>query len=978
MQVMQTRLSKETQIQRHALCLLFLICAAFPSSAQSEGTPFHAMVDRVTKFGNRIPQEKVYVHMDNTSYFQGDTIWFKAYLRRTDTDKPSQVSHTLYVELRDPDGYLKERKQIWMTNGEGDGFFSLADSSYCFGGYYELRAYTRWQLNWGATEHPHTSIAEKWFFNKAAARDFFRDYEKLYSRVFPIYSEYEEVDGKMYPMMWTRPMRRQFKKDPQASKPVLTLFPEGGNLVAGVENRVAFEAAMDDGKYLEGWLYVNGDSTHTVNRGRGTFLVTPQEGQKTEVTFVSKDGQKAKAVLNRPDTDGVTVNLSQEADGWHAGVKVAGNLSTDSLALTLMHEGRVEDFRTVASLDGQEGRRTLHLDQAKESGVHQLTVFDTQGRVLADRLFFVTNSGDMQPSLTISGQKRQYKPHEPISLNIKARQGNQGNMSLSVRSDKASSNLYDNGSILTEMLLASEIRGFIPNPGWYFESEDTEHRTALDLLMMTQGWRRFPWQEMAQRGYFEIVHPAESTPILTGAVHTYQAVMKFDPVLMEDMIAQEMLIDSSKSRISDIINERFGFDDYGGRKRQRGKDLKKNERADSIGATKELRKRLAVDGEKLKHEVKVRADFFHSSWDKARKASDTDSTKHGTIAQMLEEARNWDVIWGESVTRDGTFRIETPVIDEYCHMTLAASDTTKWSKAEKQGKKEHQWYWHGDTGYPEFYVRLSFPYPNFVKPYSFYQNNLAPASLGRGTTTTSLTENENPTTLMKEVDVNEKKRNRLRNVAHTTPIVKMRADKAFNLLVDNGLLNGCFSSPMQFGMAMARHVVSDMGQHNKYDVNIHYNEKMTNPGGLLAINGGNPAAIIKKAGLMSMLDSVYVFTDYAPRKEGSPRYQGANQPEVDVLFTLLDYPCPTNVDRYMVLPGFSRTAEFYSPDYSKHTPTKEEADYRRTLYWNPYVQLDGNGEAKITLYNNSFTGGIQIDAQGQTADGALLWNKQEE
>lgn len=116
---------------------------AVSASAQSEGTLFHNMVERVTKFGERIPQEKVYVHMDNTSYLHGDTIWFKAYLRRTDTDKPSNVSHTLYVELRDPDGYLKERKQIWMTNGEGDGYFSLADSSFCFGGYYELRAYTR-------------------------------------------------------------------------------------------------------------------------------------------------------------------------------------------------------------------------------------------------------------------------------------------------------------------------------------------------------------------------------------------------------------------------------------------------------------------------------------------------------------------------------------------------------------------------------------------------------------------------------------------------------------------------------------------------------------------------------------------------------------------------------------------------------------------------------------------------------------------
>ena len=76
----------------------------------------------------------------------------------------------------------------------------------------------------------------------------------------------------------------------------------------------------------------------------------------------------------------------------------------------------------------------------------------------------------------------------------------------------------------------------------------------------------------------------------------------------------------------------------------------------------------------------------------------------------------------------------------------------------------------------------------------------------------------------------------------------------------------------------------------------------------------------------------------------------------------------------MKLPGFARTAEFYSPDYSKRKPAKEESDYRRTLYWNPYVKLDDNGEARIKLYNNSVNGNIIVDVQGQAADGTLLWN----
>ena len=255
-------------------------------------------------------------------------------------------------------------------------------------------------------------------------------------------------------------------------------------------------------------------------------------------------------------------------------------------------------------------------------------------------------------------------------------------MSVSVRSGKGVTYINDNGNILTEMLLASEIRGFVPQPGWFFEKDDEEHRKALDLLMMTQGWRRFPWEQMAQRGHFEIVHPAEKLPVLTGAVHTYEAVMKFDPLLMMDMVASDTLMGVPKEEIVARMNERFGFTEKGGRRFSYGKDLKKNERADSIGATKELRRQLMTDGEKLRHEVKVRADFIHPHGS-GNIRSDMNGQENMHAAR---DARDWDSMWGESVTRNGAFRMELPAIDEYCFMTLAASDTTRWSRAEKKGK----------------------------------------------------------------------------------------------------------------------------------------------------------------------------------------------------------------------------------------------------------------------------------------------------
>ena len=131
-------------------------------------------------------QEKIYIHTDNNSYFVGDTIWYKAYVLRADDLRPTDMSRLLYVELLTPDGYLVERQRIIIDhNTQSYGQFALPDTMYS--GYFELRAYTRWQLNFNVTERPHSGMDDEWFFNKQLARDYFRDYEGLYSRVFPIY-----------------------------------------------------------------------------------------------------------------------------------------------------------------------------------------------------------------------------------------------------------------------------------------------------------------------------------------------------------------------------------------------------------------------------------------------------------------------------------------------------------------------------------------------------------------------------------------------------------------------------------------------------------------------------------------------------------------------------------------------------------------------------------------------------------------------
>ncbi|QNP53714.1 hypothetical protein H9L05_09325 [Hymenobacter qilianensis] len=51
-------------------------------------------------------------------------------------------------------------------------------------------------------------------------------------------------------------------------------------------------------------------------------------------------------------------------------------------------------------------------------------------------------------------------------------------------------------TILTHLLLTSDLKGYVENPGYYFQNKTPATEQALDHLMLTQGWRRFVWKEI--------------------------------------------------------------------------------------------------------------------------------------------------------------------------------------------------------------------------------------------------------------------------------------------------------------------------------------------------------------------------------------------------------------------------------------------------------------------------------------------------
>lgn len=949
-------------------------------------TTVEGWADRLTRFGKGIPQEKVFVQMDNTCYFLGDTIWFAAYTRRTDSGLPSNVSRVLYVELLNQDGFLQERQLIEMKNGRGHGNFVLADSLYA--GYYELRAYTRWQLNWGITEKEHSSGAEDWFFNKTMAKEFYRDYDKLYSRVFPVYDKPQEA-GDFYHDMTTRPLRRYFKSGAPEPQPMLTLFPEGGHLVAGVPCRVAFEAATETGEALEGMLEIlkNGNietlkdaqgqdarSVAAVSRGRGVFLFTPAADQRYTARFTSKDGKTVEAEIKDAVADGVALSVERKGDEWEIQVHAVGEAATKPLGLTIMHEGRTLLFQELTGGPSTQIHYTPLLDregQGGESGIHQATVFDADGRVWADRLFFVSKPDQQYSNLTISGLKPEYAPYEQVSLQLTAPSlkspsplgGGVGvrtaGVSLAIRDAAASDYTYDTSNILTEMLLSSELKGFIPDPAYFFEADDQEHRTALDLLMMTQGWRRFDWRTMAMPGAFMLTQPMEpQTPILRGEVLNFEEKQWQDDIQPVGDKATPFFLEDTLAKMHPSPDDDRPAYTFRKLLMTGGDGLSTQDEYINYGLGEFIETIIA---QTYAHEsnyppgsYQMRGTIATSRFNAKENDLKHEMRVHAEFAQPGSK----ESILGDMDTKNGQFTIPAPYFQGYCIFFLAASDTTKWKK-----NKPHTWISMEETDAPEFYVRINWPYPRFTKPYQYYQTAYRPAP--QDVPQTSLFNPKSFETDMQTLVVRAR-RGGMRKLDLTKPAFRVDAYDAFNEACDAGLMEGRYYGRYHYLNSVARLYAGDMQTNNLYLLEPRFD------GHNVSLN--RSAQVMNRYNKLTNLNAVALYTDYNPRTGGDPRAKEDNVERLAINLEQLpnEGSRVTYRDRRYVLQGFNVADDFYHPDYQRTPPADGAKDYRRTLYWNPDLQLDESGAATISFFTGSKATSIVVDANGQAADGTII------
>lgn len=453
----------------------------------------------IENFGNTLPQEMVYLHFDNTSYYRGDQIWFQSYVVTSGLNRPTELSKTLYVELLNPGGEIIAKRTLPIEDGRCHGSFPLTHLPF-YSGFYEVRAYTKYMLNFGE--------------------------EAIYSRIFPVF-ERPKQEGDFTEKTIQRyavnkyPRKRELSK--KAKKVNLKFYPEGGSLIEDIPCCVAFEATDAYGNPMElsGTVVDKKKNELTSfaveHEGRGMFVYTPSaEGEGVVATV---DGKQYRFDLPKPLKQGFTLHIDNLVSADNLVVTVQKNQQTpeEVLGLVVISRGKPLSY-CMLNIKNNEAIR-FKLDKSEwPAGVAQAVLFNTAGQVLADRLFFTRKAEQL--AVNVRKEKDTYQPFELIELDFSVRDtvGNPVSVPLSVSVRDGEEEVENRHSLLTGLLLMSEIKGYVHKPSYYFEADDYEHRSALDQLLMVQGWRRYVWKQWTGMESFELKYLPEQGIEVHGEV----------------------------------------------------------------------------------------------------------------------------------------------------------------------------------------------------------------------------------------------------------------------------------------------------------------------------------------------------------------------------------------------------------------------------------------------------------------------------
>ncbi|MDB4923969.1 hypothetical protein [Mucilaginibacter sp.] len=478
---------------------LLVLCALLPlgfAHAQS-AAQFDALLSNVKRYDKTYPREKVHLHFDKPYYALGDTVWFEGYVVNAANNIPSDRSRILHIELINSKDSVCKALQLPINVGFAAGDITLVDSLLQAGNY-RIRAYTNWMRNFGA----------EYFF------------EKKFNVVNPFPAKDKTATINNHTIN-TKPVTGNLPPGYD-----IQFFPEGGELVNGIKSTVAFKAVGSNGYSINisGKLIDEQNNIvldfKTNHAGIGSFSLTPVKGKSYTAIIQLPGGTTTNVALPKALESGyvITTDISN-ADSLTVSLLASPDLmNKEEMVLMPLSNGNPLFFYKTNFPDK---RVNITAPRNKlPGGMLQFTLFNSKNEPVAERLVF---NNYQKINLTLPEVKQVYPKRGKTELAVQATDaaGNPltGSFSLAVtNADDIAEDEQMGTTIFSNLLLTSDIKGHIETPNYYFTKPSAEKNKELDNLLLTQGYRRFTWKDMANGTLPAITYQAEGDLTVSGTV----------------------------------------------------------------------------------------------------------------------------------------------------------------------------------------------------------------------------------------------------------------------------------------------------------------------------------------------------------------------------------------------------------------------------------------------------------------------------
>lgn len=534
---------------------------------------------------NVYKQEKLYLHLDKPYYAAGENIYWKAYLTEAVEHTSNALSNFIYIELIDESDHVAIRKKIKRNE---DGFQgSLELQADIPTGKYYIRAYTQWMQNVGEeffysrivnignaldryilssiyynesdddkncqvtiaftdeTQKPMGGISvagnlvEKGKKNSGFNRKTNGQGEILLN--IPINKEFNEraievrFKDEVYDYSRTFYVPVLGREENSIS---LSFYPEGGELITNSLQKVVFKALKADGTpcELRGFILDEQKDTITTFKtehdGMGLIMMSPEAGKKY-TAYASRDSMPYQSfVFPEPKIQGKQLSMMQRKDAIIYNILSTEELqSTDTLYLIGHTRGKLflMSYLTASNLSGKLSKNLM------AEGVSEFLLADKQGVVLSRRLIFKAPETQLDLSVNTYPDFSERRKKIEIPVQVTDHQGNpiQGSFSVSVTDKQFVKPDSTAGGISSYFLLTSDLKGYIERPDYYFSTQNTVVDYYTDMLMITQQWKRFCYNNLSVLPPMPFTYYIEGGQTIAGkVVNLFGGRVKNSPVAL--------------------------------------------------------------------------------------------------------------------------------------------------------------------------------------------------------------------------------------------------------------------------------------------------------------------------------------------------------------------------------------------------------------------------------------------------------------